>query len=618
MDNLLGWLNHPTISSDLINHYNSQKLPLSYCQAPTRKKKIESSLLFNDTLTPNGVKSSVHFGNQQAIVLGNPRWTEHKFRTLAKEQNHASTLIEAYKHHGPQLLNLVRGHFTFCIINTDNNSAFIAINRIGVKTINYSTVNGSGLIFGSSAEIVRLHPDVNTSLDLQSIYNYVYFHVIPSPNTIYSNIKKLEPAHYIIFENGKLETVHYWKPSFAETLTGSVAQNHSDLRNLVKSALLLREPKSTTGAFLSGGLDSSTISGTLAKFLPYAKTYSIGFSEKGYDEMEYAKLASSHFKSELINYYVTADDIVEAIPTIAAAYDEPFGNSSAIPALFCARLAFQNGTRELFAGDGGDELFAGNERYVKQLTFSKYTNVPHWLKRFFIEPLFVSFPLSKYTPVVKKIRSYIMQANMPMPDRMESYNFLQRTATETIFEADFLKNINTNGPLQLLGDVYNRTNNDDNLLNKMLYLDWKFTLADNDIRKVNRMCEIANVDVYYPFLDDEIIEFSTRIPSNIKLKGQELRHFYREAYNNFLPKEIINKEKHGFGLPFGVWLKDSKNLQDFIYSNLSALKQHNIIQPAFIDELIKTHKDGHASYYGTMIWVLVMLQQWFEQHKIKP
>ena len=552
MDNLLGWLNHATNSSDLINYYNSQKLPLSFCKPPGRKKIFASSVLFNDTLTPNAVNSSAYNDNQQAIVIGKPRWTEHKFRTLAKEQNHAAAFIEAYKLHGPELLNLVRGHFTFCIINTDNNSAFIAIDRIGVKPLNYSTVNGKGLVFGSSAEIVRMHPDVKTSLDPQSIYNYVYFHVIPSPSTIYTDIKKLEPAHYILFENGKLDIVHYWKPSFSETLTGSVAQNHSDLRNLVKSALLLREPKSSTGAFLSGGLDSSTISGTLAKFIPYAKTYSIGFSEKGYDEMEYAKLASSHFKSELINYYVTADDIVEAIPTMAAAYDEPFGNSSAIPALFCARLAFQNGSRELFAGDGGDELFAGNERYAKQLTFSKYENVPHWLKRFLIEPLFVSFPLSAYTPVVKKLRSYILQANMPMPDRMESYNFLQRTATETIFEADFLNKINTNGPLQLLNDVYNRTNDDVDMLNRMLYLDWKFTLADNDIRKVNRMCEIANVDVYYPFLDDEIIDFSTRIPSNIKLKGQELRHFYKEAYKNFLPKEIINKEKHGFRLPFNI------------------------------------------------------------------
>jgi len=618
MDNLLGWLNHPCNASDLINHYNSQKLPLSFCKAPTGQAPIASAVLFNDTLTPNGINSTSYQNNQQAIVIGNPRWTEHKFQILARETNHATALIEAFNLHGPEFINQVRGHFTLCIINTDNNSAFIAIDRIGVKPLNYSIVNGSGLVFGSSAEIVRLHPDVKTSLNMQSIYNYVYFHVIPSPQTIYADIKKLEPAHYILFEKGKLNVVHYWKPSFAETLNGTVEHSHSDLRNLVKSALILREPKTTTGAFLSGGLDSSTISGTLTKLLPNARTYSIGFAEDGYDEMEYAKIASSHFKSELINYYVTADDVVDAIPTMAAAYDEPFGNSSAIPALFCARLAFQNGSRELFAGDGGDELFAGNQRYAKQQTFSRYDKVPQWLKRYLLEPLFVSLPLSEHTPMIKKIRSYILQANMPMPERMESYNFLQRTAINTIFEPDFLKQINSNGPLQLLHDVYFRTDKDTNLLNKMLYLDWKFTLADNDIRKVNRMCEISNIDVFYPFLDDEIIEFSARIPSRVKLPGQNLRHFYKEAYKNFLPQEIINKSKQGFGLPFGVWLKDSKTLQDMIYTNLSSLKQHNIIQPDFIDELIKTHKNGHASYYGTMIWVLAMLQQWFEQHNVTP
>ena len=173
MDNLLGWLNHPSNASDLINHYNSQKLPLSYCKAPSGQTSIASSILFNDTLTPNGVNSTSYNNNQQAIVIGHPRWTEHKFQLLAREKNHAAALIEAFNLHGPQLLNQVRGHFTLCIINTDNNSAFIAIDRIGVKPLNYSTVNGTGLVFGSSAEIVRLHPDIKTTLDIQSIYNYI-------------------------------------------------------------------------------------------------------------------------------------------------------------------------------------------------------------------------------------------------------------------------------------------------------------------------------------------------------------------------------------------------------------------------------------------------------------
>jgi asparagine synthase (glutamine-hydrolysing) len=165
----------------------------------------------------------------------------------------------------------------------------------------------------------------------------------------------------------------------------------------------------------------------------------------------------------------------------------------------------------------------------------------------------------------------------------------------------------------MLRDTYERAPSN-SLLNRMLYLDWKLTLADNDLRKVNRMCELADIKVRYPLLDHDIVELSTRVPPSSKLKGLKLRYFYKNALKEFLPSEVINKSKHGFGLPFGEWLKTSPKLQELIYSSLHRLKLRKVFRDDFLDQLIETHRHGHAAYYGTMVWVLVMLEEWLQQH----
>jgi asparagine synthase (glutamine-hydrolysing) len=151
----------------------------------------------------------------------------------------------------------------------------------------------------------------------------------------------------------------------------------------------------------------------------------------------------------------------------------------------------------------------------------------------------------------------------------------------------------------------------------MLYLDWKFTLADNDLRKVNRMCEVSGIDVRYPMLDNELIEFSTKIPPDMKIKGFKLRYFFKQALKDFLPPEIIAKRKHGFGLPFGEWLRVSPPLQELAYDSLRALKTRGYLRPEYIDRLIGEHQTDHAGFYGSMIWTLVMLEIWLKAHTVK-
>lgn len=564
-----------------------------------------------------GAPPHTHDGVITALI-GRPRWNDAGLAAHAREHGHHATLAHAYRAHGDQLFPRLGGHFAAALIDTRNDVVLLAIDRIGAYPLCYS-VAGDTLVFGSTNDRVRAHPAVTASVDPQALYDFLYFHMIPSPETLFREIRKLEPAQVLRFENGKASLRFYWQPPFVDHDRANLAELEDTFMKTLRASVQRCDPDDTTGAFLSGGTDSSTVSGMLAGLRgdKPTKTYSIGFSQQGYDEIGYARIASKHFKTDQHEYYVTADDVAESFTQVAAAYDEPFGNSSAIPTLFCARLAYNDGTRVMLAGDGGDELYGGNARYAKQKIFDLYNRIPGVLRSAVLEPLFVGLPFANGLPPTRKIRSYIEQARQPMPDRMESYNFLHRDDPRRIFDAGFLGRIRTEHTLELLRDTWQRANSDD-LLNRMLFLDWKITLADNDLRKVNRMCALAGVEVRYPMLDDELLELSARVPPGMKLKGQKLRWFFKHALRNFLPQEIINKPKHGFGLPFGEWLKESPRLQELVHSSLSDLKARRIVRPEFLDELISTHRDGHAAYYGTMIWVLAMLEQWLRQHKVNP
>jgi asparagine synthase (glutamine-hydrolysing) len=199
-----------------------------------------------------------------------------------------------------------------------------------------------------------------------------------------------------------------------------------------------------------------------------------------------------------------------------------------------------------------------------------------------------------------------------MPARTETYNLLGRYGHKEVFTAEFLATVNSRLPIELINETYNQTHAR-SLINRMLSLDLKFTLADNDLPKVVKSCELAGIDVAFPFLDNQIVSFSAQLEPNLKLRRTKLRYFFKEALRDFLPNEIITKQKHGFGLPFGVWLQNHKPLQSLATDSLSDLKSRNIICTDFINKLLEQHLDEHAGYHGTMVWVLMMLEQWYKQ-----
>lgn len=547
-----------------------------------------------------------------AAVWGQAGFKDARLAQLAQSEGLAKTLAEGWLEKGERILADLSGAFSLCILNEGAGEAVLAIDRMGSQALSYQ-ISGAGLVFGSSADALAHHPLARLEIDPQGIYNYVYFHMIPGPGTIYKGQQRLLPGEYLVFRNGRAETRKYWEMQFREEERLPFGELRQEFLRLLHASVREATGGQEVGAFLSGGTDSSTIAGILGQVggRP-AQTYSIGFEAEGYDEMEYARIAARHFSTRHHEYYVTPDDVVAAIPQIAAIFDQPFGNASAVPAFYCARMAKADGLSRILGGDGGDELFGGNERYAKQTIFSLYQRIPSVLRKGVLEPLAFNLPAGQRIPLVRKAQSYIEQALVPMPARLETYNLLERYGPGQVFTREFLAAADAGQPLTRLNETY-RQAHAQSLINHMLALDLKFTLADNDLPKVAKACELAGMEVAFPFLNDEVVAFSARLAPELKLKGTKLRYFFKEALRGTLPDEIITKQKHGFGLPFGVWLQNHKPLQALAADSLNSLKSRHIVRAEFIDRLLGQHLDEHAGYHGTMVWVLMMLEQWFRQ-----
>lgn len=504
------------------------------------------------------------------------------------------------------------GAFSLCILDEARGEALLAVDRTGTRPLVYQLA-GETLVFASSSDALVRHPATPGQIDPQGLYNYVYFHMVPGPGTVYKGQQRLLPGEYLRYRQGAIEKRPYWQIRFDERQGQSFEALKEQFLQHLKDSVRQASEGQKVGAFLSGGTDSSTIAGILTQVggKP-ADTYSIGFEAEGYDEMEYARLASRHFGTNHHEYYVTPDDVVAAIPKMGAVFDQPFGNASAVPAFYCAQMAKRDGVTCMFGGDGGDELFGGNERYAKQTVFALYDRLPGLLRKALLEPAVFNFPGGGLIKPIRKARSYIEQASVPMPARLETYNLLGRYGAAQVFDADFLASADLDGPLASLRDAYGKQPSA-SLINQMLALDLKVTLADNDLPKVIKACELAGVDVAFPFLSDAMVEFSTHLTAKQKLNGTKLRWFFKEALRGFLPDEIITKQKHGFGLPFGVWLEKHQPLQELAYDSLSSLRGRGIVRAEFIDDLLGKHLKEHPGYHGTMVWVLMMLEQWFRQ-----
>jgi asparagine synthase (glutamine-hydrolysing) len=542
-------------------------------------------------------------------LWGDVRLRDAALAQQAQAEGMGAALATLWRQGAEALCNGLSGAYALAVLDDRAGEALLAIDRMGTHPMTYQLA-GETLVFGSSADSIARHPRTPPRIDPQGVYNYVYFHMVPAPGTVHRDQQRLLPGTYLRYRQGRVEVKDYWRMRFQENGNRPFGELKEEFREVLRSSVREACGSQPVGAFLSGGTDSSTLAGILCEVggKP-AKTYSIGFAAQGYDEIDYARIASRHFGTEHHEYYVTPADVAAAIPRIGEVYDQPFGNASAVPAYYCAKMARADGVARMFGGDGGDELFGGNERYSKQHVFALYEKVPSLLRKALLEPAVFNFPGGQHVKLLRKARSYIEQASVPMPARLETYNLLGRYGPQQVFTADFLAGADPALPLAGLNHTYGQSDAP-SLINRMLALDLKITLADNDLPKVIKACELAGMEVAFPFLSEQMVEFSAHLTPQQKLNGTQLRWFFKEALKDFLPNEIITKQKHGFGLPFGVWLQQDAQLQQLVGDSLADLKRRGIVRADFIDQLLGQHLAEHAGYHGTMVWVLMMLEQW--------
>jgi asparagine synthase (glutamine-hydrolysing) len=568
----------------------------------TAPAQIQRQDAANTTLATWGGSLHQEAGLACAIA-GRPFFNDPELQALPA----AAALARLWRVHGNAAPAHIHGSFSLGLIDRQQDCVFLALDRIGDHALAFAA-RPEATVFASRADLVAAHPAVGRSLDPQGLFNYLYFHDIPAPGSVYQGVEKLLPGQWARCQGGQVTRGFYWALKYRDQPRHDFTEMQKRFLDLIRAGVTRAKGDDDVAAFLSGGTDSSTVSGMLKNVSGQARTYSIGFPAEGFDEMEYARLAGQRFGLDMREYYLQPADIMEAIPIIANHYDEPFANDSAVPSYFCAKLAAADGYKVMLAGDGGDEFFGGNARYAKQKVFEVYHALPGFLRRGLIEPL-AHLPGMAALPPAAKLQSYLRQANMPLPERMESYNFIYRQPLGEMFMADFLAGIDEHQPHAMLKEAYDRADSK-SYINRMLHLDIKFTLADNDLRKVGGMTEAAGIEVRYPLMDDAIVDFSGEVPPDWKVKGQYLRWFFKTALKGFLPDEIIDKTKHGFGLPFGVWAKDYAPLRERIEDRLSDFRKRGLLTPGYIDHLCREHMSGHATYFGKMLWVMLTLEEW--------
>jgi len=552
-----------------------------------------------------------------AALCGFPRWIDPGCAAVAEREGDGAALIEAWRRHGREA-SVALDNASFAIIDSRTRRALVAIDRMASRPLCYAEGPGGVLAFGTGAGAVIGCAGIDGALNHQAIFDLMYFTRIPAPETIFRGVRKLLPAQYLWYESGRTTVGRYWHMPYERPDGRNIDDLSAALREISQAAVgkaangLSGEE---VGAFLSGGLDSTAVLGLLTQHLGGpAQAFSIGFDAEGYDEMAFARSAARHFGARHHEYYVTPADVVDLMPRVASAYDEPFANTSVVPAYYCARMARSAGVKLLLAGDGGDELFGGNSRYARQKLFEMYHLAPRWLRRGLLEPLLFALPGGESLSLLRRARSYVEQANVPLPERTEVTNYYRGRDPAEIFVPDIAREIDVDYPLSIIDDVYFRASSG-SVLQRLLHVDQQTTLGDDDLRKVTRMCELAGMSVAFPLLDDRVAEFSAGVPPEMMLKGLELRSFFRYAFRDFLPQSTLQKSKHGFGLPFGVWLLTYKPLQDLCYGALEALRARGIYRTGYIDGVIAEHRGGHPGYYGELIWVLAVLELWLQAQR---
>ena len=542
---------------------------------------------------------------------------ERELRDWTECRGDMSQLVAAmYTKAGSGFVSRLRGAFALAVWDERNRQLVLAVDHFGIKRL-YYTSRPRLIAFASRASAVPRLAGETPTATAATVYSYLNFGFVPAAAMTFDGVHRLAPGHVLSARDGRVTSEPYWDMAYPERRMNS-RQAALDLFRHAETAVARTVgdvSSGQAGAFLSGGTDSSTVVGLMARTARRpVDAFSIGFQENAYDELEYARIAARHFGAVHHTMVVTPEDAFKLLPRLVEALDEPFGNNSAIGTYFCVALARERGIDVLLAGDGGDEIFGGNERYRTDRIFGLYGRVPRALRRGLIEPLIFALPDGGES-VLGRGQRYIRRANIPNPRRFFSYEFFFALEADRLFTADYLRGLDRDAPNQTVQALYDRVQASSEL-NRLLYLDLKLAIGDNDLLKVTRTAELAGVKVRFPMLDLDLAAFTGSLPATLKVRGLEKRHLFKRAMRDFLPPEILAKHKHGFGVPTSAWLRDRAQFQELVQDTLLSTRAatRGYFRPGVLAELLDWHRKELTPYYGDLLWRILMLELWHRTH----
>lgn len=560
-----------------------------------------------------------------------------RFRTVSDTE----VILQGYAHWGAGVVQHLRGMFAFAIWDTRNSQKpilFIARDRVGKKPLWYTLLNtaravptftrGSHasdpvathrtLLFGSSLNALLAYPNVPRTIDRTALWHFLSYGYIPAPSTIFHGIRKLPPAHTLTFSpaDGAMKIEQYWQLRYDEhALVGqSESALCAEIRERLAEAVRLRLRSDVPlGAFLSGGIDSSSVvammaTEAVAESLPTVKTYTIGFSEQDYDERRYAKMVAEQFRTDHHEFTVEMS-AANVLPTLIWHYGEPYGDSSALPSYYLAQQTRQNVTVAL-NGDGGDESFGGYSRYALAALMDRYRRIPKLLQKPF-SALIRAMP-DRVPPalLIRRAKRFVQVAHAPVP---EGYAKLmqvldddtKRTLTTSAFAAD-QPNSDT---ITLEAFRTARDLRASPPITTMLAADVQRYLPDDLLVKMDVAISAHGLEGRSPYLDHELMEFAARIPPTMKLRGTTTKYILKRAFAGILPKQILHRTKQGFGIPINAWFRGEfgEMAETALLSDRAARRGHFDAQ--VLSRFIREHRRGKANH-GYALWNMLWLELW--------
>lgn len=529
----------------------------------------------------------------------------HDFSTTSDTE----VLVHLYEEYGEECVQYLRGMFAFAIWDRNREVLFLARDRMGEKPLYYYTTDSS-VVFASELKALLVHPQVKRKLNTRALFGYLQFNYIPEPLSIFDDVQRLLPGHTLTFRRGTISVRQYWdipKPHGDENReTTCQDELMSKVEEAVRIQLVSDVP---LGAFLSGGVDSSTIVALMARVMNRpVKTFSIGFADKRYDELSYAGAVAKHLGTEHHELVVTPASM-SLIDTIISSFDEPFGDSSAIPTFHVAKLASEH-VKVVLTGDGGDELFAGYERYVTFMRRQWLHKVPEGMRALAFGG--VSRLLPKGAPGKRWLHNSGLPARRQYLDSISYFKESDRMGLldgQVLAESLRMREGETE---ELMGQWFPQNSYGD-MIAQLLYLDAKTYLPGDILTKVDRMTMANSLEARAPFLDHQLVEYVARMPSSMKVKNLETKVALRRLASRILPREILERPKQGFAAPISFWFcGEMIEKLRAVLTDRRAI-QRGIFNPKRVSAMLGKYEQGNQ-YLGNSLWSIFVFELWCQMY----